>query len=139
MGTITKQKVDEINKKCANGFQFDLQSFYYGRNKQVIKYIDFGDNKKLSASIYFSERRLDASYTYKLVMCLHLAIWEVEETGLMVSHGLGQSIIISDVYEKRKFSDIIARTKDFDDNKILELASQHMENLTNPFAVGGRV
>lgn len=136
MAKITREKVEEINAKCKNGFMFNLQTFIYSGEKNVIKYIDIEDNKKISATLSYYDRRLQGSYTYKPVICLHLAIWNVEENGMMCSHGLGATIELSGPCEKRKFNDLIAKTAEFDDATILDYASQNMERLKNPFLIG---
>ncbi len=134
MAKLTKEQVEDINQKCSNDFMLDVGAFMYHGDKQVVKYIDIGDDKKLSATLSFRDRRI--GYTFKPVLSLHLAIWNVEPSGLMCSHGLGVTIDLSEPYERRKFSDIIAKTKDFDNEKCLQLASEHMEQLKNPFLVG---
>lgn len=131
---ITREKAEEINAKCKNGFELDsAMAVMYGE-KQVQKYIDLEDGKKLRATLSFRDRRF--GYTFKPVLSLHLSLWEQEFGDCLVSKGLGATIDLTEPYERKKFNDIILKTSEFDDNKLLELASQHMQELNNPCIVG---
>lgn len=134
MAKITREKVEEINAKCKNGFELDVTMFVMYGEKQVQKYIDLENGKKLRATLSFRDRRF--GYTFKPVLSLHLSLWEQDFGEMLVSRGLGATIDLTEPYERKKFNDIILKTSEFDDNKILELASQHMEQLNNPCIVG---
>ncbi len=136
MSKITIEKVKEINQKCNNGFTLDVAMATWYNEKQVKKFIELGNGQKLEASILFHDRRV--GYTYKPVLCLHLALWQVSDISndMLVSKGLGAWIDLSEPYERKKFADIIEKTKEFDDAKILEIAKEHDIELHKECIVG---
>lgn len=135
MAKISREKVEEINRKCGNGYELDVMMCVMYNEKHVEKYIDLEDGKKLKATLEFRDRRVEA-YTFKPVLCLHLSIWETTDYGMLCSHGLGATIDLSEPYERRKFADIIAKTHELDDKQVLAYAAANMEQLKNPFLVG---
>ena len=136
MATISIGKVKEINAKCSNGFEFDIGAFAYHGDKEVCKYIELGDGKKLKAQIYFGDVRV--GYSFKPTIKLHLSLWEPcdYDSDMMLSRGLGYTTQLTEPYERKKFADVIEKTKEFDDAKILEIAKKHDMELHKECLVG---
>lgn len=139
MAKISKEKIEEINAKSGNGFFLDIPMAVWYNDKRLKKYIQLSDSEKLEASLSFYDRRV--GYTCKPVICLHLSIWETSDisSDMLVSKGLGATIDLSEPYERKKFADIIKLSHEITDEKIMQYAAENMQNLRNPFLVGGRV
>jgi len=136
MAKITIEKVKEINQKCSNDFTLDVAMATWYNDKRVKKFIELDNGQKLEASILFSDRRV--GYSFKPVLTLHLSLWQKSDISedMLISKGLGAWVELSEPYERKKFADIIEKTKEFDDAKILEIAKEHDMELHKECLVG---
>lgn len=121
MAKITIEKVKELNEKMSNGFTLDIAMAKFYGEKEAHKFIDLQDGYKLEASINY--RNKYHCFEREITMHLDLELWKVSDISpdMLISCG-GYYVMDLGKCSKKMFSDIIKKTKEFDDTKIIKLA-----------------
>lgn len=132
MATVTREQLNRWNAKLSNGFGFDVIHFLTWRDKQIKKYMELQDGRKLEAVLSYREVwENHASVGVKPV--LHLSIWEScgPDSEMMRSCGMGAYIDMGEPRDKRNYNELVKLSAVVDDAKIKALAVEHMVQLKN--------
>ena len=117
MGKITKTQIENINNKCRNGWEFDIQYFMYHSEKTLIKQIKL-DNENY---IEFALR-----YNYKNQISLHISkFYHKLGEHFAVSSGLGKSKILNEEQATRKnFNKLIEYTNILTNDELMKINAE---------------
>ena len=136
MPSVTREQVNKWNAKLQNGFLFDIQRYVVWGEKQIVKSIKLEDGRSLVATLFFRDAREGFKYIGQQ-LCISLSIWTpIENSDLMRSEGTGYHEILGAVQEKKLYNDLVKMSAVIDEAKIMEMAKQLMNALTNPWAFG---
>lgn len=129
MAKLTVGQLVKWSKDLTNGFKFDVQRYAGWGEKQVEKWVPYGDpasNKEIRATLCYMEQRGGG---YKPT--LHLADYTVDrESGMAHSFGLGVWLDASDeVMSKRNYNKLVALCDKFTDEVVLTLAAENAVGL----------
>ena len=130
MASYTHEQIDRWNAKLKNGFKLDFQYLLNHNEKAATKYLDLPNGKLLQARLIWNDVRDGHRYTGLVRPQLHLSVWSSTGTGMMHSFGLGAFVEITEqTYTRRNWNEIVKLTADFTDDKIMEIARQHVAAL----------
>ena len=133
MAKIEKSKVLDINAKCKNDWMFDLEHFFiWSGEKQLIKNVQLNELDYLQATLYFHEVTVNF-HQLGFKPCIHINKYHKEkpDSEIAVGAGLGIYHEFGNMYEKRKFADLINFTADYSDEEIKKLVDDNKEVMHN--------
>lgn len=138
---MTQKELDSLNnlqKKCENGFRLDKSQYMFHKEKNLYKIIPIeGSETVLKVTIcFFNEyttKKAASGQKFNVATGLYEPhIWYNLYSG-SITHGLGHHIAIGEAV-KRKSSDLLAKlTKDYTDEKCMEIWEQ-IKHTENPLA-----
>lgn len=135
--SITRDQINTINAKMANGFCLDVRHYLIWNQKQAVKAIQLDDNTTLTATLTWQDSYEQRTTIYRQTInvpngmhhiALHLAVWHHKDgEQVATSHGLGQWFDVGADAPRCNFSAIQKLTANYDDAAVLELydAKQH--------------
>lgn len=131
MAKCTRAQVAKWNEQLMNGFTFDLYGFIMGGDKSAVKNLPLTDGRKLQAKLRYHE----VSENWRTVgqqPVLHLSIWEeIEGTDMMRSFGLGATIKLGEMQQKKQYNVLCKLSGGITDEQIKRYALDNMEQLKN--------
>ena len=130
MATLTKKQHDLWNSKCKNGFTFDVKRYLVWSEKQIHKYIDLPNGDKLEATIYYTDEYDRYRFT-GVRPVLHLQLWH-PDGAFMRSSGIGKTISLGEIQEKRMFNQLCALSGTITDETIMANARACWNRLNDP-------
>lgn len=94
MAKITKQQIENINKKCTNDWRLDVEYYLFHNEKTLIKHIKLDNEHYLEFAL---------RYNYKNQISLHISKFHHKEGDYFASsQGLGKSKILDETQVTRK-------------------------------------
>lgn len=130
MASYTREQINRWNAKLNNGFELDFEYLLNHNEKVATKYLNLPNGRRLQARLMWNDVRENHRYTGLVRPQLHLSIWHGAGTGMMRSYGLGTFVeITEESYTRRNWNEIAKLTVDFTDDKIMEIARQHVAAL----------
>ena len=94
MPKITKQQIENINKKCTNDWRLDVEYYLFHNEKTLIKHIKLDNEHYLEFAL---------RYNYKNQISLHISKFHHKEGDYFASsQGLGKSKILDETQVTRK-------------------------------------
>ena len=94
MAKITKQQIENINKKCMNDWRLDVEYYLFHNEKTLIKHIKLDNEHYLEFAL---------RYNYKNQISLHISKFHHKEGDYFASsQGLGKSKILDETQVTRK-------------------------------------
>lgn len=130
MARYTREQINRWNAKLQNGFELDIQALLNRNEKEATKYLDLPNGKQLQATLIWREVRDGYCYTGSVRPQLHLSIWQGGNAGMRVSYGMGAFVDITEqTYSRRNWTEIAKLTAVWTDEKIMEVAQQHVAAL----------
>lgn len=135
MAKLTKEQVRKWNAQLAGDFYFDWKHYLVWSEKVARRNVKLSDGKVLQATLEYRNVRDGFRYTGEQQPILHLAVWQPTNTeGMMSSHGMGVTIDVGVKQDKKKWSELCKLSALYDsDEKLLELAREHMDELKNEY------
>ena len=135
MAKCTREQVNRWESKLSNGFEFDLMYFLTWGEKRAERSIELEDGRIIKAEISWYEIRDGYRYTGLVRPKMNISLWRKSSTpGMLCSSGLGYTIELTDKdYSKRNWNEIAKLTTEWDDERILKIAYEHMAELKNAF------
>lgn len=106
MANFTREQVIKWNDQAQGGFRLDLSMLITHKEKQLEKYIDVNENKKIRFRLYFSEVYKSYRFSHYEVK-LNKSIWNGVNGGAWSSMGLGYSVKINETqYTKKNYKEL---------------------------------
>ncbi len=134
MAKLTKEQAIKWDKMLGGGYHFDIQHFVIWGEKEAVLKIKTGENKVLSATLEYRDERDGHRYTGRQKPVLHMQLWTVDpETGTGISQGLGASVDVGEVQDKKNWKYLCELSGEYTADKVLELAMEHAGQLGNPY------
>ena len=94
MAKITKQQIENINKKCMNDWRLDVEYYLFHNEKTLIKHIKLDNEHYLEFAL---------RYNYKNQISLHISKFHHRQGDYFASsEGLGKSKIVDETHATRK-------------------------------------
>ena len=117
MAKITKQQIENINKKCMNDWRLDVQYYLYHSEKTLIKQIRLNDENYLEFTL---------RYNYKNQISLHINKFHHKKGDYFASsEGLGKSRILDEIQTKRKnINNLIEFTNRLTDDECMRINAE---------------
>lgn len=114
MVNITNDLINNINRKCKNGWKLDVDYYLFHNEKTLLKIIKLDDEHFLEFSL---------RYNYKNQISLHISKFYKEKGKSYAStSGLGKSKVLDEIpYKRKNVSNLIEVTNSLDDEKLLEI------------------
>lgn len=130
MARLTREQAQKWNAQLHGGFRFDARHFVMWGEKIARRNIELDGGRILQATLEYHDVRDGYRLTGEQQPHIHLQIWNPGHTeGVMVSTGLGASVEIGTKQNKRSWSELCRLSADFDDDKIMALAAEHIAAL----------
>lgn len=122
--SITLEQVKKWSEPLKNGFKLDIGALQLRNEKNAIKAIPLEDGVYLRAVIWWNE--VSTGYRPQI----HLSVWKKTNSGMWRSRGLGSVVNLTDqVFPRRIWSKIAELTEDWSDERVLDLAREHIDEL----------
>ena len=117
MPKITKQQIENINKKCMNDWRLDVQYYLYHSEKTLIKQIRLNDENYLEFTL---------RYNYKNQISLHISKFHHRQGDYFASsEGLGKSKILDETQATRKnINNLIEFTNRLTDDECMRINAE---------------
>ena len=117
MPKITKQQIENINKKCMNDWRLDVQYYLYHSEKTLIKQIRLNDENYLEFTL---------RYNYKNQISLHISKFHHRQGDYFASsEGLGKSKILYETQATRKnINNLIEFTSSLTDDECMRINAE---------------
>ncbi len=117
MPKITKQQIENINKKCMNDWRLDVQYYLYHSQKTLIKQIRLNDENYLEFTL---------RYNYKNQISLHISKFHHRQGDYFASsEGLGKSKILYETQATRKnINNLIEFTNSLTDDECMRINAE---------------
>ena len=117
MAKITKQQIENINKKCMNDWRLDIQYYLYYSEKTLIKQIKLNDENYLEFTL---------RYNYKNQISLHISKFHHKKGDYFASsEGLGKSTILNGTQATRKnINNLIEFTNRLTDDECMRINAE---------------
>lgn len=132
MAKITKEQAMKWDSQLSDGFFFDWKYYVIWGEKVARHNIDLGDGKILQATLEYHEIVEKYRRTGQVQPTLHLQIWRPTNTGCFCSGGLGKSIPVGQIQNKKLWNELCKLSVEYDDDeKLLSLMAEHMDALKN--------
>lgn len=111
---IKKEQILNINSRCKNDWELDVQYCLMHGEKTLIKRIDLDEQNFLEFSL---------RYNYNKQVSLHISkFFHKPEEAFATTSGMGKSKILNDIPVARKNTNkLIEYTKELTDEKLLEI------------------
>lgn len=114
MASLTREQINEINNKCSNGWQLDMQYFLMYREKTLIKRVRLDEQNFLEFILSYNN---DNQIAIRISKYFHKS----NET-MAVSTKFGKWIILDETSAKRRsINNLIIITEKLTNEKLLEL------------------
>lgn len=116
MAKITREQIENINKKCINDWRLDVQYYLWHNEKTLIKQIKLDDEN-------YIEFRL--SFNWKNQITLHINKYHRKDDYFASSEGLGKSRILDETMVARKnINNLITFTKNLTDDECMRINAE---------------
>lgn len=139
MATLTRDQAIKWDKMLSSGYRFDVRHFVIWNEKTASLKVELSEDKILEASLSYREERQGFRSTGRQKPILHLQLWTVDpETGAGTSQGLGASVDVGEVQDKKNWKYLCQLSGEYTADKIMKLARQHADQLGNPYLVFGK-
>lgn len=117
MAKITREQIENINKKCINGWELDIQYFIFHNEKTLKKIIE------LDAEHYL-EFKIDYNYQNQIVLFINKFYHKLGED-YATSNGLGKKKILEEIPASRKsINKLIEYTETLTDEQLMQINSE---------------
>lgn len=117
MAKITKQQIENINKKCMNDWRLDVEYYLFHNEKTLIKHIKLDNEHYLEFAL---------RYNYKNQISLHISKFHHKEGDYFASsQGLGKSKILDEIQTTRKnINNLIEFTNSLTDDECMRINAE---------------
>lgn len=117
MSNITKEQINNINKKCMNDWKLDVEYYLFHNQKTLTKHIKLDDR-------YYLEFTL--RYNYRNQVSLHISkFYHKVGDYFASSEGLGKSKILDETQATRKsVNNLIEFTKILNDEECMRINTE---------------
>ena len=117
MAKITKQQIENINKKCTNDWRLDVEYYLFHNEKTLIKHIKLDNEHYLEFAL---------RYNYKNQISLHISKFHHKEGDYFASsQGLGKSKILDETQVTRKnVNNLIEFTNKLTDDECMRINAE---------------
>ena len=117
MAKITKQQIENINKKCTNDWRLDVEYYLFHNEKTLIKHIKLDNEHYLEFAL---------RYNYKNQISLHISKFHHKEGDYFASsEGLGKSKILYETQATRKnINNLIEFTNSLTDDECMRINAE---------------
>ena len=117
MAKITKQQIENINKKCMNDWRLDLEYYLFHNEKTLIKHIKIDNEHYLEFAL---------RYNHKNQISLHISKFHHKEGDYFASsQGLGKSKILDETQVTRKnINNLIEITNRLTDDECMRINAE---------------
>lgn len=114
MVSITREKIDSINRKCWNGWELDLEYFMFHEESTLYKDIQISEDEFL---------RFRLEYNSQKQISLHISKYFQNDKGkVAVTTGLGKNKVLDETEHKRKsINKLVNLTKGLTNTNLLEI------------------
>lgn len=114
MSKFTAEQIKKWNMQNANGYKIDMFRLGVWHEKESVKYIPIGEDKKLlKVSVLYRSDRNGHEPTVSLSM------WKEEEK-VIVSHEIGFYIPVGEIQPKKNYKVLQAITATLNDDEMLK-------------------
>ena len=117
MAKITKQQIENINKKCTNDWRLDVEYYLFHNEKTLIKHIKLDNQHYLEFVL---------RYNYKSQISLHISKFHHKEGDYFASsEGLGKGKILDGTQVTRKnVNNLIEFTNKLTDDECMRINTE---------------
>ena len=117
MAKITKQQIENINKKCTNDWRLDVEYYLFHNEKTLIKHIKLDNEHYLEFAL---------RYNYKSQISLHISKFQHRQGDYFASsEGLGKSKILDETQVTRKnVNNLIEFTNRLTDDECMRINAE---------------
>ena len=117
MPKITKQQIENINKKCMNDWRLDVEYYLFHNEKTLIKHIKLDNEHYLEFAL---------RYNYKNQISLHISKFHHRQGDYFASsEGLGKSKILDETQATRKnINNLIEFTNRLTDDECMRINAE---------------
>lgn len=117
MAKITKQQIENINKKCMNDWRLDVEYYLFHNEKTLIKHIKLDNEHYLEFAL---------RYNYKSQISLHISKFQHRQGDYFASsEGLGKSKILDETQVTRKnVNNLIEFTNRLTDDECMRINAE---------------
>lgn len=117
MAKITKQQIENINKKCMNDWRLDVEYYLFHNEKTLIKHIKLDNEHYLEFAL---------RYNYKNQISLHISKFHHRQGDYFASsEGLGKSKILDETQATRKnINTLIEFTNRLTDDECMQINAE---------------
>ncbi len=114
MPNITNELINNINKKCNNGWKLDVDYYLFHNEKTLIKQIKLDEEHYLEFAL---------RYNYKNQVSLHISkFYQEKGKDYSSTSGMGKSKILDEMpYKRKTVNNLIEYTKSLNNEKLLEI------------------
>lgn len=117
MAKITREQIENINKKCINNWRLDVQYYLWHNEKTLIKQIRLNEENYLEFTL---------RYNYKNQVSLHISKYHHRKGDYFASsEGLGKSKVLDETQITRKnINNLITFTENLTDDECMRINAE---------------